>query len=97
MEELSNTMAPSAEKIQALRASIAQTIVGQAQATDLLLTTLIAGGHVLIEGVLGVAKTDGAAHGPPGRRDVLAGAVYPRSHAERRLRHHGVQHEDLRL
>lgn len=57
MEELSNTMAPSAEKIQALRASIAQTIVGQAQATDLLLTTLIAGGHVLIEGVPGVAKT----------------------------------------
>ncbi len=57
MEELSNTMAPSAEKIQALRASIAQVVVGQNQATDLLLTTLIAGGHALIEGVPGVAKT----------------------------------------
>ena len=57
MEELSNTIAPSAEKIQALRASIAQVVVGQNQATDLLLTTLIAGGHALIEGVPGVAKT----------------------------------------
>lgn len=57
MEELSTIPTPCTTKIQALRDSIAQIIVGQAQATDLLLTSVIARGHVLIEGVPGVAKT----------------------------------------
>ncbi len=46
-----------AEKANALRQQIAQVIVGQQTAVDLLLTTILAGGHVLIEGVPGVAKT----------------------------------------
>lgn len=57
MEELSTIPTPCTTKIQALRDSIAQIIVGQTQATDLLLTSAIARGHVLIEGVPGVAKT----------------------------------------
>ena len=57
MEELSTIPTPYTTKIQALRDSIAQIIVGQTQATDLLLTSVIARGHVLIEGVPGVAKT----------------------------------------
>lgn len=57
MEELSTIPTPGTTKIQALRDSIAQIIVGQTQATDLLLTSVIARGHVLIEGVPGVAKT----------------------------------------
>lgn len=57
MEELSTIPTPCTTKIQALRDSIAQIIVGQTQATDLLLTSVIARRHVLIEGVPGVAKT----------------------------------------
>ncbi|MBR5727611.1 MAG: MoxR family ATPase [Muribaculaceae bacterium] len=46
-----------ADKIQKLRDTIAQTIVGQTEAIDLILTTILADGHVLLEGVPGVAKT----------------------------------------
>lgn len=44
----------AAEKI---KAEIGKYIVGQSQMTDLLLIALLADGHVLIEGVPGVAKT----------------------------------------
>lgn len=40
-----------------VRAAIAETIVGQHEMVDLLLTALLAEGHVLLEGVPGVAKT----------------------------------------
>ena len=45
------------EKIILLRERIAKVIVGQKEVVDLLLTALLADGHVLIEGVPGVAKT----------------------------------------
>jgi len=45
------------EKIKELKASIASIIVGQERTVDLLLTTILANGHALIEGVPGVAKT----------------------------------------
>ncbi|GAB6869280.1 AAA family ATPase [Bacteroides rodentium] len=45
------------EKIQALKDRIATVIVGQEQIVDLVLTTVLANGHVLLEGVPGVAKT----------------------------------------
>lgn len=45
------------EKIQMLRYQIAQIIVGQKEAVELILTAIMADGHVLIEGVPGVAKT----------------------------------------
>lgn len=45
------------EKIRELKECISQVIVGQDKAVDLILTTILANGHVLIEGVPGVAKT----------------------------------------
>ena len=45
------------EKIQALKDRIATVIVGQEQIVDLVLTVVLANGHVLLEGVPGVAKT----------------------------------------
>ncbi|MDR0961785.1 MAG: MoxR family ATPase [Mediterranea sp.] len=44
-------------QIAQLKACIATVIVGQENTVDLALTALLAGGHVLIEGVPGVAKT----------------------------------------
>ena len=45
------------EKIHLLRERMARIIMGQKEVVDLLLTALLADGHVLIEGVPGVAKT----------------------------------------
>ncbi len=45
------------EKIQELKDRIATVIVGQEQIVDLVLTAVLANGHVLLEGVPGVAKT----------------------------------------
>ena len=45
------------ELINAARSEMAQRIVGQSQMIDGLLTALIAGGHILLEGVPGLAKT----------------------------------------
>lgn len=45
------------EKIQALKSQISQIVVGQDDAVELVLTAILANGHVLIEGVPGVAKT----------------------------------------
>ncbi|QMW01875.1 AAA family ATPase [Spirosoma foliorum] len=43
--------------VEAIRTEVGKVIVGQHQTVDLLLTALLADGHVLIEGVPGVAKT----------------------------------------
>ncbi len=43
--------------VQDIRTEIGKVIVGQQQMIDLLITALLADGHVLIEGVPGVAKT----------------------------------------
>ena len=40
-----------------IRAEMGKVVVGQAETVDLLLTALFAGGHVLLEGPPGVAKT----------------------------------------
>ena len=45
------------EKITQLKKAIGNVIVGQQEAVDLLLIAILADGHVLIEGVPGVAKT----------------------------------------
>jgi MoxR-like ATPase len=41
----------------AVRAEIAKAVVGQADTVDLMLTALLAGGHILLEGPPGTAKT----------------------------------------
>lgn len=45
------------EKVSAVRHSIAQVVVGQEKVAGHLLAAILADGHVLIEGVPGVAKT----------------------------------------
>ncbi len=45
------------EAVQKVRAEIAKVIVGQEEMVQLLLAAILADGHVLIEGVPGVAKT----------------------------------------
>jgi MoxR-like ATPase len=48
---------PIATKVAAIRVEMEKYIVGQEQMLNLLLVALLADGHVLIEGVPGVAKT----------------------------------------
>ncbi|MGF7216794.1 MoxR-like ATPase [Spirosoma lacussanchae] len=50
-------LTPLTTAVDAIRAEVGTVIVGQHQTIDLLLTALLADGHVLIEGVPGVAKT----------------------------------------
>lgn len=45
------------ESVTAIRAQIGKVIIGQHEMVDLLITGLLTQGHVLIEGVPGVAKT----------------------------------------
>ena len=45
------------QAVEAVRTELRKVIVGQARMVDLLLAALLADGHVLIEGVPGVAKT----------------------------------------
>lgn len=47
----------AAEIIQRLRTEIGRAVVGQQEAVELTLIALIAGGHVLVEGVPGLGKT----------------------------------------
>lgn len=44
-------------KARRVREALSRVIIGQAEAIDLALVTLLAGGHALIEGVPGVGKT----------------------------------------
>ncbi len=50
-------LTPIHTAIESIRTEIGRVIVGQQLTIDLLLTALLADGHVLIEGVPGVAKT----------------------------------------
>lgn len=50
-------LAAFSRKVLQLRSEISKVIVGQQEAVALLLTAILADGHVLIEGVPGVAKT----------------------------------------
>jgi MoxR-like ATPase len=45
------------ERIDTIRRALAAVVVGQEQVVDQILTALFTGGHVLLEGVPGVAKT----------------------------------------
>jgi MoxR-like ATPase len=45
------------ERVRAVRQEIQKVIVGQQELVDLLLAALLSGGHVLVEGVPGIAKT----------------------------------------
>jgi MoxR-like ATPase len=55
--EKNEMLAQGALLIDACRKELAKRIVGQREMVDGLLTALIAGGHILLEGVPGLAKT----------------------------------------
>ena len=46
-----------AERVAAVRAEVAKAFIGQPEVLDQILIALLAGGHVLIEGVPGLGKT----------------------------------------
>ena len=79
------------EKIQELKDQIASVIVGQEQTVDLVLAAILANGHVLIEGVPGVAKTLLARLTGGGLQPY---PVYAGPDAERRIGYHCVQYEN---
>jgi MoxR-like ATPase len=56
-EELSDRIAAARERLDAVRAEVAQVYIGTNVAVDHMLLALLARGHVLLEGVPGVAKT----------------------------------------
>ncbi|MDR0718476.1 MAG: AAA family ATPase [Treponema sp.] len=56
MEEV-NDLGPALAVLDAARQELAKRIVGQEEMIEGLLTALIAGGHILLEGVPGLAKT----------------------------------------
>ena len=45
------------EITEGIRGEVRKAVVGQDEVIDLMLTSLLAGGHVLLEGVPGTAKT----------------------------------------
>ena len=45
------------ESIRKLKAEIAKVVIGQEKVIDLIITSILGNGHVLVEGVPGVAKT----------------------------------------
>jgi len=55
--EVSQSASPSMSSARRVREALSRVIVGQNQAIDLALVTLLANGHALIEGVPGVGKT----------------------------------------
>ena len=51
------------EVIEAIKANIGRVLVGKEEVTDLLLSAILAGGHVLLEDVPGTGKVTGKEHG----------------------------------
>jgi len=57
LEQIAAEVDTLSQKLQALKAEIGKVIIGQEQTVDQLLITFLAGGHALLEGVPGLAKT----------------------------------------
>ena len=57
MEESRIDIVEVADKIQQIKDEIGKIIVGQTEVVDLILSCVLADGHILLEGVPGVAKT----------------------------------------
>ncbi|MGC6423948.1 MAG: AAA family ATPase [Lentimonas sp.] len=54
---MTDTSTSVSDTLQSIRAAVSQVVVGQEQLVDRLLLALLCNGHVLLEGVPGVAKT----------------------------------------
>ena len=57
MEESRVDIVEIADKVQQIKDEIGKIIVGQTEVVDLILSCVLADGHILLEGVPGVAKT----------------------------------------
>jgi MoxR-like ATPase len=57
LQELDREVKVLTGKLQDLKAEIGKVIIGQEETVEQLLTTFLAGGHALLEGVPGLAKT----------------------------------------
>ncbi|MFO7937495.1 MAG: MoxR family ATPase [Kiritimatiellia bacterium] len=57
IQQTTNMIARQAESINAIREEVNKVIVGQEKLIDRLVIALITGGHILLEGVPGLAKT----------------------------------------
>ncbi|MBI3288114.1 MAG: ATPase, partial [Elusimicrobia bacterium] len=57
IKEINKKVAEESLFVQELKREIAKVIVGQDETLDRILAALVAGGHVLLEGVPGLAKT----------------------------------------
>ena len=55
--DMSNTMESCSQTLQTVRERVGQVVVGQEALVERLLLALLCNGHVLLEGVPGVAKT----------------------------------------
>ena len=62
MEQERTDLTQFAEKIAALRQSIGRIVVGQTETVDLVLTAILADGHVLIEGKSKILKQSPLGH-----------------------------------
>jgi MoxR-like ATPase len=57
MQQGSNEVLAAKERIEELRREVQRTYIGSTKALDMMMVALLARGHVLLEGVPGVAKT----------------------------------------
>jgi MoxR-like ATPase len=57
VEELRSEISACRQRIDALRAEIAKSVIGQRDVVDGVITCMLAGGHTLLEGVPGLGKT----------------------------------------
>lgn len=57
LQAMANEVADLSTKLKALKKEIAKVIIGQDETVSQLLVTFLAGGHALLEGVPGLAKT----------------------------------------
>ena len=103
IRELEHRMAESARWIAPLRREIGRVVVGQHALVDRLLVGLLTGGHLLLEGVPGLAKTlalktlAGSIHGARFARiqftpdmlpsDITGTTIYHAHSAEFRVKH----------
>ena len=56
-QEFTDLIVAKSEFVERIRTEIAKSVVGQTEMVDGLLIGMLTGGHVLLEGVPGLAKT----------------------------------------
>lgn len=57
MDEIKSNIQPAIETVQKIKNEVLKAIIGQEETVNQLLIGLLTGGHILLEGVPGVAKT----------------------------------------